>query len=90
MIYLIWSHQIQKYFPWKEKENSTNDKQGYITLKEATNYCNYSLEYLSLLARTGRLSAVKFNRNWMTTIQAIETYLDKMGLKKSCPPSEKS
>jgi Fic family protein len=48
--------------------------QGYITLKEATKYCDYSLEYLSLLARKGRLPAVKFQRNWMTTREAIENY----------------
>lgn len=64
------------------KSDSTKDKQGYITLREATNYCNYSLEYLSLLARTGKLSAIKLNRNWMTTIQAIETYLEEVNKLK--------
>jgi len=53
------------------------ERQGYIPLKEATKYCDYSLEYLSLLARTGRLPAVKFQRNWMTTREAIENYLAK-------------
>ncbi|WP_109022147.1 Fic family protein [Leptospira kobayashii] len=60
------------------KIDSKDNKQGYITLKEATKHCNYSLEYLSLLARTGKLSAVKFNRNWMTTIEAIQTYLEEV------------
>ncbi|TGK87926.1 Fic family protein [Leptospira noumeaensis] len=63
------------------RTDSPKNKQGYITLKEATKYCDYSLEYLSLLARTGKLSAVKFNRNWMTTIQAIETYLEEVSPK---------
>lgn len=49
--------------------------QGYISLKEATNYCEYSIEYLSLLARKGLLPAVKFKRNWMTTREAIENYV---------------
>lgn len=49
--------------------------QGYISLKEATKYCRYSIEYLSLLARQGKIPAVKFNRNWMTTREAIESYL---------------
>ena len=49
--------------------------QGYISLKEATEYCDYSIEYLSLLARKGQLPAVKFNRNWMTTREAIENYV---------------
>ncbi|MFA6007741.1 MAG: Fic family protein [Candidatus Shapirobacteria bacterium] len=50
--------------------------QGYILLKEATKYCDYSLEYLSLLARKGKLPAVKFQRNWMTTREAIENYVE--------------
>jgi len=50
------------------------EHQGYISLKEATRYCDYSLEYLSLLARKGQLPAVKFKRDWMTTREAIEEY----------------
>jgi len=50
--------------------------QGYISLKEATRYCPYSMEYLSLLARQGKLPSVKFERNWMTTREAIEDYLN--------------
>jgi len=50
---------------------------GYISLQEATRYCDYSQEYLSLLARTGKLDAVKFGRNWMTSREAIETYVGK-------------
>ncbi|HHU37636.1 MAG TPA: Fic family protein [Treponema sp.] len=53
-----------------------NENQGYISLKEATKYCDYSLEYLSLLARTGKLPAIKFERNWMTTREAIENYIE--------------
>ncbi len=52
-----------------------SEPQGYINLKEATKYCDYSLEYLSLLARQGKIPAVKFNRNWMTTKEAIESYV---------------
>lgn len=51
---------------------------GYISLQEATRYCDYSQEYLSLLARTGKLDAVKFGRNWMTSREAIETYVEKV------------
>jgi len=52
------------------------EAQGYISLKEATRYCDYSMEYLSLLARKGTLPAVKFQRNWMTTREAIENYVE--------------
>lgn len=59
------------------------EKQGYISLKEATKYCDYSMEYLSLLARTGRISAVKIQRNWLTTIEAIEDYLKSIKRRQS-------
>lgn len=61
--------------------NKKSEHQGYISLKEATSYCDYSIEYLSLLARTGRLPAIKFERNWMTTREAIENYLKKVEKK---------
>ena len=59
-------------------EASENEHQGYISLKEATKYCDYSLEYLSLLARKGKIPAVKFQRNWMTTREAIESYIKQI------------
>lgn len=46
----------------------------FISLKEAARYCDYSQDYLSLLARRGKLTAVKINRNWMTTKEAVEEY----------------
>ena len=53
-----------------------------INLKEATKYCNYSQEYLSLLARKGKLSAIKINKEWVTTQEAIEEYLSRIGENK--------
>ncbi|MCH8741440.1 hypothetical protein IH779_00905 [Patescibacteria group bacterium] len=47
----------------------------YISLQKATEYCFYSQEYLSLLARKGKLKAVKFGRNWVTTKEWIEEYV---------------
>lgn len=64
---IIYLHSI-------EPISTRKGHQGYISLKEATQYCDYSLEYLSLLARKGKLPAVKFQRNWMTTREAIEDY----------------
>jgi hypothetical protein len=49
----------------------------FIPLKEAARYCEYSQEYLSLLARKGKIAAVKIQRNWMTTKEAIEEYLNR-------------
>ena len=56
-------------------EPDQDEEKMFISLKEATKYCEYSQEYLSLLARKGILAAVKINRNWMTTKEAIEEYV---------------
>lgn len=67
---VIW---LQSIIPDKKQ-----GKVGYITLKEASQYCDYSQEYLSLLARKGKLSAIKFNRNWMTTKEALNEYIENL------------
>lgn len=51
----------------------------WLPLREAAKLTPYSQEYLSLLARTGKLEAMKNGRNWMTTWQALETYLHSVG-----------
>ncbi|MDI6591429.1 MAG: hypothetical protein QME61_00580, partial [Patescibacteria group bacterium] len=74
------------------KENSNN----YISLQEASKFCNYSQEYLSLRARQGKLKAVKFGRNWVTKKEWLEEYLKKVGeynlivqnVKRVEPPKE--
>lgn len=48
---------------------------AWISLREAAQGTPYSQEYLSLLARIGRLEAVKRGRNWYTTRRAVDTYL---------------
>ena len=44
--------------------------------KRLRHYCQ---EYLSLLARTGRLEAVKRGRNWVTTRAAVAAYRASVG-----------
>jgi len=51
---------------------------NYVSLQEATEYCSYSQEYLSLRARQGKLKAVKFGRNWVTKKEWLEEYLEKV------------
>jgi hypothetical protein len=48
----------------------------YLTLAEAAKLSKngYSQEYLSLLARSGKIGSVKFGRNWNTTKDALEEY----------------
>ena len=55
---------------------NTSEKQGFISLREASKYCDYSQEYLSLLARKGKLSAIKLNKEWVTTRDALEEYVE--------------
>jgi len=62
---------------FKSKDDK-KDKYGYISLQEASKLCDYGMEYLSYLARTGRLKAIKIRRNWMTTREALSEYTDKM------------
>lgn len=71
---------LQALTPANEK---TYRKQGYITLAEAARGTPYTQEYLSLLARKGILRAVKFQRNWVTTRDAVRDYREQHGRKKS-------
>jgi hypothetical protein len=54
------------------------NESNYISLQEATKYCPYTQEYLSLRARQGKLKAVKFGRNWVTKKEWLEEYLKKV------------
>ncbi|MFH1291892.1 MAG: Fic family protein [bacterium] len=58
----------------KTKKKQT-DLTEYISLMEANKICDYSQEYLSLLARKGKIHAIKRNRNWLTTKESIEDYI---------------
>jgi hypothetical protein len=46
----------------------------WISLRDAADGTPYSQEYLSLLARSGRIEAVKRGRVWFTTRTAVEEY----------------
>lgn len=43
---------------------------------------SYSQEYLSLLARRGKIEAVKKERNWYSNLKAIDFYIKKVNRKK--------
>jgi len=67
----------------------------YISLQEATKYCGYSQEYLSLRARQGKLKALKFGRNWVTKkewleeyLKSVEEYNNNFKIKKVAAPPE--
>ncbi|PIP24904.1 MAG: hypothetical protein COX34_01660, partial [Candidatus Nealsonbacteria bacterium CG23_combo_of_CG06-09_8_20_14_all_36_12] len=55
-----------------------NKKPKYISLQEATKYCDYSQEYLALRARQGKLKSVKLGRNWVTTKEWLLDYIKEV------------
>jgi Fic family protein len=62
----------------KPVSKSPHPEEEWIPLRDACIGTPYSQEYLSLLARLGRIEAVKRGRNWYTTRQAIKTYQDSL------------
>ena len=53
-------------------------EEEWIPLREASRYTPYSQEYLSLLARLGRMEAIKRGQVWYTTRLAIQAYQDSL------------
>ena len=54
-------------------------------MMEASKLCSYSQEYLSLLARRGKIFSKKIGRNWYTTREAIDEYLKQQSVIISLP-----
>jgi hypothetical protein len=52
-------------------------KGNLIPIRQAVKYTPYTSEYLGLLARKGKLKAVKISRDWLTTRDAIREYLQR-------------
>lgn len=67
----VWIEAMQ---PTKEQKPG----QKYAPLREICKGSPYSQEYLSLLARRGKIEAVKFGRNWYSTKEAIKRYLSSL------------
>ena len=65
--------------------NQAQPEPGYVSLAQASKFSPYSQEYLSLLARKGKIHARKFGRNWYTTKEAIAEYLSSQGIKIVLP-----
>jgi len=55
---------------------------AWLPLREVAKFTPYSQDYLSLLARSGRLEAIKRGRIWHTSRQALETYLSSVRKKQ--------
>jgi len=59
------------------------EKEKYISLKQATKFCSYSQDYLSLRAGQGKLKATKIGRNWVTKKEWVDNYLRKVKGEKA-------
>jgi len=64
-------------------EEKTGKK--WLSMQEASKRCSYSQEYLSLLARRGKILSQKIGRNWYTTEEALRDYLQKQNLIFALP-----
>lgn len=53
-----------------------NEDSKFISLSEAAKITNYSQDYISLLCRKGKLKAQKLGRNWVTTKEWVQAYID--------------
>jgi Fic family protein len=60
-----------------EIENPDVDKPELLTLNELSKDTSHSAEYWSLLARKGKIDAVKIGKVWKTTKKTIENYLQQ-------------
>lgn len=52
-----------------------------VPISQVAKMTPYSAGYLSLLARKGRLTAIKLSRDWMTTPEAVLEYVRKQQIK---------
>jgi len=67
----------------KKQTGKPNKDIEWIPLAQAAYGTPYSQEYLSLLARMGRIEAVKQGRNWVTTRDAVRNYMRSLSKKKT-------
>jgi len=52
------------------------DREELIILSDLAKGSPYSQAYLSLLARQGKLSAIKLGRNWLSSKKALKAYME--------------
>src|SRR3989344_2497422 len=62
----------------------------FISLADASQNTPYSQEYLSLLARKGKIVSKKIGRNWYTTRLAVEEYISQQGVHVVIPSHAKN
>lgn len=60
----------------------SDEKNKLLSLADASKSTPYSQEYLSLLARRGKIDATKIGKNWHITPTALEDYLNRVASRK--------
>jgi len=54
-----------------------NLEANYISLHEAAKLTNYSQDYISLLCRQKKVKGIKIGRNWVTTKEWVQGYINR-------------
>jgi len=60
----------------------SDEKNKLLSLADASKSTPYSQEYLSLLARRGKIDATKIGKNWHIIPTALEDYLNRVASRK--------
>ena len=55
----------------------TENREKYLSLSDLAKHTPYSAKYLNLLIRKGKLAGHKEGRIWMSTINAVDAYIEK-------------
>lgn len=53
-----------------------SDKDALVTISQAAKNYGFSGDYFRRLAEKGRLEARKIGRQWLTTLDAVESFLE--------------
>ena len=61
---------------------TSKKREKYFTLSEISKKTPYSAKYLNLLVRQGKLEAHKKGRNWLTSKEAVERYMEERQRKR--------
>lgn len=67
----------------KAVKSPVGKKKTLITLSQLSSQSKFSEKYLNLLARSGKLEAHKESRNWLSSLKALEFYLNSRERKRS-------
>ncbi len=73
-----------------DQPKSTPNLRDLITLKQAAEISDLSYSHLRLLARNGKIRAIRLGHEWFTTAKDVDEYLaqgPRPGPKRRKPPT---